>query len=305
MLYGEFDMDKEYLVSDKAFKISSLAVQAMVYEVSCYPSPGLVSCISNGAHKDMDYYTFIDSTSVLIKYLTLCVQKGMETGRPEDIFMELKKLGVSAEKEMYEKTKGVNTHKGMIFLMGTCCGAVGIAVKHNMNFWEIEQIIKNMTKGITERELSPILRNKNFIKNGKLFGRKLSYGEKLFLKYNVKGVRGQVEQGLNLIFDFALGFYKKSKNLNENDRLVNTLIGIMQFSEDTNIIHRHSLDILKEVNAKAKHIIHLGGMRTDEGRKAIQLLDKEFIYRNISPGGTADLLAITVFLYLVKQYMSD
>jgi len=44
-------------------------------------------------------------------------------------------------------------------------------------------------------------------------------------------------------------------------------------------------------------------MRSDTGRKAIELLDEEFIHRNISPGGAADLLAVTVFLYLAEEYM--
>lgn len=297
-------MEKKYLISDEAFQISALAIQAMLYEVSCYPSPGLVSSISKGAHKDMDYYTFIDSTSILIKYLTLCVQEGLEGNSPEDTFIQLKKHGIRAEKEMYEKTKGVNTHKGMVFLMGICCGAVGLAIKYNNPFNKIGQIILEMTKGIVERELYPILENRHNIKDGKFLGRSLSNGERLFLEYNIKGIRGQVEQGLPLVFDFALDFYKNNKDLSANERLVHTLIGIMQFSEDTNIVHRLSLDVLKEVNQKARNIMNLGGMRTEEGRNAIECLDKEFIDRNISPGGTADLLAVTVFLYLVEQYFN-
>jgi triphosphoribosyl-dephospho-CoA synthase len=297
-------MDKNYIISDTSFKISSFAVQAMLYEVSCFPSPGLVSCISNGAHKDMNFYTFVDSTSALIKYLTLCVQTGLEGGTASDTFEKLKKLGISAEKEMFEKTEGVNTQKGMVFLMGICCGAAGLAIRNRQDFYEIHQIIKDMTFGIVERELYPLLTSKENIKDGKLFGRRLSYGEKLFLEYDIRGIRGEVEKGLPLIFHYALDFYKENMDMDKNSRLVHTLIGIMQFSNDTNIVHRHSQDILKEVNKRAVQIMNVGGMRTEQGRMAIELLDKEFTTRNISPGGTADLLAITVFLSLVEQYMN-
>lgn len=297
-------MDKTYVTSDTAFKISSFAVQAMIYEVSCFPSPGLVSCISTGAHKDMDFYTFVDSTSSLIKYLTLCVQTGLEGHSASAIFLRLKELGMNAEEEMFEKTKGVNTHKGMVFLMGICCGAAGLAIKNKQEFYEIEQIIRDMTQGIVARELYPLLKNKKYVIDGRKLGRRLSYGEKLFLEYNMEGIRGEVEQGLPLIFHFALNFYKENKDLDKNDRSVHMLIGLLQYCEDTNIVHRHSVAVLKEVNKRATQIMNVGGIRTKEGRKAIERLDQEFIDKNISPGGTADLLAITVFLSLVEQYMS-
>lgn len=298
-------MKKTYNINDIAFDISSLAIQAIMYEVTCYPSPGLVSPVSNGAHKDMDYYTFIESTSCLIKHLTLCVQKGLEGNSPKEIFSEIRKVGISAEEDMFKKTNGVNTHKGMLFLMGVCCAAIGMAIKNGNKFLEIKQNIKNMTEGIVERELQNILENKHLIKDETFFGRPLSYGEKLFLEYNIKGIRGEVEDGLPIIFDFALDFYKSSGDLDKNDRLIHTLIGIMQYSDDTNILHRHSFDILQEVREKAINIIKIGGMKTDQGRKAIELLDKEFIERNISPGGSADLLAVTVFLYLAEEYMGN
>ena len=69
-------MCKTYNINDISFKISSFAIESMLYEISCFPSPGLVSPISSGAHNDMDYYTFIQSTSELIKYMTLFAERG-------------------------------------------------------------------------------------------------------------------------------------------------------------------------------------------------------------------------------------
>lgn len=77
----------------------------------------------------------------------------------------------------------------------------------------------------------------------------------------------------------------------------------MTLCNDTTIIHRHNPEILEEVKEKAKSIIKLGGMNTAKGRMQINNMSKEFIERNISPGGSADLLAITVFLHLVNQYI--
>jgi triphosphoribosyl-dephospho-CoA synthase len=286
------NIEETTILNEVSQTISSFAVQAMLYEVSCFPSPGLVSPISTGAHKDMNYYTFIDSVAVLSKYLPLFVEEGYSYKCYGDIFNNIRVIGIEAEKEMFIKTKGINTHKGMLFLMGVACAAAGKAIYEKKGFKEIQYVIKEMTAGIVEKELL-VLKDNN----------KLSHGEKLYLKYKNEGIRGEVQKGIPTVFKFSLDFYKQALELSENDRLVNTLIGIMQICNDSTIIHRHSPKILEEVQAKAKAIINLGGMRTTEGKKLIDNLCEEFIERNISPGGSADLLGVTMFLFLVEEFM--
>jgi triphosphoribosyl-dephospho-CoA synthase len=289
------------MISEKIFKlneisltISSFAIQAMLYEVACYPSPGLVSPISNGAHKDMNYYTFIDSTSVLSKYLAQFVQEGYTDNDYVDIFKNIRAIGVKAERDMFVKTKGINTHRGMLFLMGVACAAAGKAIYERRDFSHIQYIIKKMTAGLVEKELSTLKEEVN-----------LSHGEKLYLKYKNEGIRGEVERGIPTVFQFSLAIYKESQDLSINDGLVHTLISIMQVCDDSTIIHRYNLQVLEEVKEKAKEIVKLGGMKTVGGREKINNLCEGFIKRNISPGGSADLLGVTVFLYLVEQYMNE
>lgn len=283
-----------YSVNKISMEISSLAVQAMIYEVSCYPSPGLVSPVSCGAHKDMDFFTFVDSASVLSKYLTLFVQEGFSDNSYKEIFDSIRKIGIIAEQDMFVKTKGINTHKGMLFLMGISCAAIGKAIYEKKSFKQIQSIIKEMTAGIVEKELMQL--NDMHAQ---------SNGEKIFLKYKIDGVRGEVEKGIPTVFQFALDFYKENLELSINDRMVHTLIGIMQICNDSTIVHRHSVEVLEEVKEASREIIAIGGMKTIEGREKIDDLCKEFIKRNISPGGSADLLGITVFLSLVEEYMRD
>lgn len=279
-------------VNDISFKISSFAVQSMIYEVSCFPSPGLVSPVSTGAHDDMNYYTFIDSTCALIKYLTLFVQEGFKGYSSKELFDSARKIGVKAEKDMFAKTKGINTHKGMLFLMGIACSAVGKVICENRDFEDVKNVIKEMTAGLVEKELA-LLDNKGNI----------SHGEKAYLKYKIMGVRGEAQRGLPTVFNFSLNFYNNCSELSVNDRLVHTLIAIMQVCEDTTIVYRQSPETLMEVQEKAKGIMRAGGMKTQEGREMIKKLCDEFVRRHISPGGSADLLGITVFIDLVKNYM--
>ena len=284
-----------FKISNLAFEIGNLATKAILYEVSCFPSPGLVSPVSNGAHKDMDYYTFIDSTCAITKYLVLFIQVGIDYSKDKEIlFKNIREIGKQAEKNMFDKTKGVNTHKGMLFLMGITCAAVGCVINEKKEFNEISNTIKLMTKGIVKKELGNLTSKKY-----------LSNGEKLFFKYGIEGVRGEVEKGLPIVFDFSLDFYLKNEDLDINLRLIHTLLAIMQVCEDTNIVHRHDLDTLNYVKQKSSEIINLGGVRSKEGYKKINNLCDEFIKKNISPGGSADLLGVTVFLAMVKEYMSN
>ncbi|MBX4265065.1 triphosphoribosyl-dephospho-CoA synthase CitG [Clostridium estertheticum] len=286
--------EKIFTINEVSMIISSFAIQAMIYEVSCYPSPGLVSPVSYGAHKDMNFYTFIDSTSTLSKYLPLFVQEGFSNKTCKEIFDGVRLIGVEAERDMFAKTNGINTHKGMLFLIGIACAATGKAIYEKKGFNYIQDIIKKMTKGLVEKELLVLKDNVE-----------LSHGEKLFFKYKTEGVRGEVERGIPTVFNFALDFYKQNSELNVNDRLVHTLIGIMQICDDSTIIYRHNPQVLNEVREKAIQIIGVGGMKTDIGRKYIKSLCEEFIEKNISPGGSADLLGVTVFLYFVEEYMDD
>lgn len=286
------EIEKTVSLNGVSLTISSFALQAIFYEVSCFPSPGLVSPVSNGAHQDMNYFTFIDSAVVLSKYLALFVQQGYSNQAFKEIFNNIRAIGIEAEKDMFKKTKGINTHKGMLFLMGIACAAVGKAVYEKKAFGEVRDIIKKMTEGLVEKELLTLA--------NKL---ELSHGEKIYLKYRHEGIRGEVERGIPTVFQYSLELFKQNADLSMNDRLVHTLIGLMAKCDDTTIIHRHNIETLESVKEKARYIIEIGGMKSTQGRSQIEKMCQEFNTKNISPGGSADLLGITVFLYLVEQYM--
>ena len=69
--------------------------------------------------------------------------------------------------------------------------------------------------------------------------------------------------------------------------------------EDTNILSRSDRDTLSYAQAQAGAILRKGGAFTPEGIRAVWALNDEFVARNISPGGCADLLILS--LYLVRM----
>ncbi len=276
--------------------ISEKAVQAMLYEVSATPKPGLVDRHNSGAHEDMNFYTFMSSSAVLNNTFYKCAQISEKHRKVNyrNLLSYIRPIGIEGEKKMFRATGGVNTHKGLIFSLGIISAVAGMmytqSSKVNIDSVEICFKVMEVTKGIIKRELEQIKK------------KELTNGELLYKKYGVKGIRGEVESGFATVRKYGLPTLKKFvKDENFNDVLVQVLLNLMIHTEDSNVLSRHDLNTLEYVQVNAKQAIDLGGMFTKEGRKKIRDMDKKFIKKNISPGGSADLLAVTLLLYFLEN----
>lgn len=275
-------------------KISQIALESTLLEVSTHPKPGLVTPFSNGSHKDMDYVTFIKSASAIAPYFIDFIKVGLNY--KDDILNKLRPIGVMAERDMFRATRGVNTHKGLIFLIGLICAASGTLYRKKIKIdrLSLSDEVKRITEGIIERELKNIE------------DEKLTNGQRIYKKYGLTGIRGEVEKGLMSIMECGLPTFEKSiEVLNLNDSLVNTLLALMTRVEDTTIVHRSSIEGLEFVRKYAKMALEAGGMLTEEGRSIIKRMDEDFKERNISPGGCADMLAATYMIYKIEKDMGE
>ncbi|WP_100487804.1 triphosphoribosyl-dephospho-CoA synthase CitG [Sporolactobacillus pectinivorans] len=275
--------------------INQSVLKAMLYEISCFPSPGLVSPISSGAHTDMDFYTFIDSTVSINPYFENMIQIGLEKDvADEDLLDKIRPIGILMEKEMFEATHNVNTHKGMIFLMGIVASAVAKTYTLHSDFYTAQDVIKTMTAHLIEKELMHSSKTKN-----------LTYGEKIYKKYGITGIRGEVAKGVPSAFRYGLPYYREHHYLSKNDRLVGTLLSIMANCDDSTLLHRADVDTLKRVQKDAAEALRLGAVETRAGMDKIKAMDRDYSVRGISPGGSADLLSVVVFLEDVQRKLFD
>jgi triphosphoribosyl-dephospho-CoA synthetase len=281
----------EYLVGESALK-------GMLAEVSCTPKPGLVDRNDPGANKDMDYCLFMFSSSVLGAGFSRFAQLGYQHEGPfPDLLQNVRELGKKIEKRMFRVTKGVNTQKGLLFLMGLICASAGSIINEGISL-SPENIctrISQITEGIVERELFSL------ISKNRLSG--LTRGEELFLEHGIRGIRGEVEDGLPSVLKYGLVYLKEalSRGMSMNDSGINALLGIMSQAEDTNIMSRSSPEYLENTVRKlASNALNAGGMGTTEGRGYILYLNDLFKRKNINPGGSADLLAVTFTLYFLS-----
>lgn len=274
-----------------SYKISQFSLKAMIEEVSTMPSFGLVSPETMGSHKDMNYYTFVNSAFAITPFLKEMFEEGYSFKDHKSIFKNIREIGKKCEKEMFKITNGVNTHKGMIFLMGVACSAIGKTLYENKEFSNIKSNIIIMVENILD-DFKDIEKKQN-----------LTHGEKLYLNHGFTGIRGQVKDGLAIIFDDILLKYLNSK-LKDNELYAQCLLELMASIEDSTIVHRHDINTLRRMQSEAKELLELGGMNTEEGKLKAKELEKKYINDCISPGGCADLLAVTILLANVHELMS-
>ncbi|TCO79333.1 triphosphoribosyl-dephospho-CoA synthase CitG [Marinisporobacter balticus] len=278
--------------------IESIAVRALLYEVSTTPKPGLVDRKNNGAHRDMDFFTFIDSSIVLGQIFYDATLTGIAyKGDLKELLHAIRPIGRSGEEKMFAVTNGVNTHKGLIFSLGIIAAAIGSLYQEKKRdrwlAYDICNQVKLMTKDLVDQELKK-----------KDFGKALTYGEQLYVKHGITGIRGEVASGFQTVCTYGLPLLKglmKSKKGTFNERLIQVLLCLMVHTEDSNILGRHDLDMLQKVQARAKIVFEQGGVFSKNGLENIEEFDKWCINHWVSPGGAADLLAITIMLYLVEQ----
>ena len=284
-------------ISPLAETIGSLAVEAILYEVSCTPSPGLVDRVNAGAHQDMDFFTFMASSAAISLALARCCEAGIRhQGTLPALLPVLRLIGREGEYAMLTATQGVNTQKGLLFSLGIAAAAAGwlAAGGRQVTAEAVLTAIAEMTAGIVERELA-------CLPDG--VQRRLTAGERLFRDQGIRGIRGEMEDGLPAVRDKALPALRAAlaRGLSVNEALVQTLFVLMATVEDTTVINRHCREKLhKWVRPQAEAFLEGGGFYTADGEQRATALDQEFINHNVSPGGAADLLAVTWFLHRLE-----
>ena len=276
-------------------KIGRLALEAMLLEVSATPKPGLVDRNNSGAHKDMNFFTFMKSAASLAKSFTEFSQEGFTGGAnnipPAEVFPAVREIGVEAEKRMFEATGGVNTHKGEIFSLGllSACAGYSAGSGREVTADDVMTLAGEMCAGICERDFAGV-REKN--------PAMLTKGERVYLTHGITGIRGEAEAGYPSVRIAGLPALREyiSRGMSLNDAMSFTLIHIMAHAHDTNIISRHDVKTADYVMTLARGMIESGF-----GLDDIRRLDGEFIAGWISPGGAGDLLAVTYFLHMIEQ----
>lgn len=300
LLAKEIELMENFFISRLSNHIGLLMQKALFYEVNTSLKPGLVDRLHNGSHKDMGLSTFINSAYSLSDYFCQCVKEGLSCDCSKKdlplLFQKLRSIGKQAEKTMLFATQGINTHKGIIFSGGILCGAIGYYISTNSRDISSENFLSSLSEIC--RYMLPALLNdyltltQNTAKTN---------GENLYLEYKITGIRGEAKEGFPHLFN--TGFPLFQAVLKEDFTLwqagLITLLHYIAYTEDTNLIIRSDYQLACKIQKDLQKF--LNHATYEEQLSILPKLDHFFVSQNISPGGSADMLALTYFLYFIQN----
>ncbi|MBY4859155.1 triphosphoribosyl-dephospho-CoA synthase MdcB [Burkholderia contaminans] len=264
-----------------AERIAELAERSLVLEIETYPKPGLVSHVDTGSHTDMDAATFARSAAVLRPYFAELADAG---ARDADMAV-LRKIGLRAEHAMLAATGGVNTHRGAIFGLGLLCAAAGRRAMPGA-------MPTGMTLGafVSRRWGADILGGPRLPD---------SHGERASRRYGVGGARREAADGFATVYAVGLPALRRAPRDLPGDReaaRVEACFELIAALDDTNLLHRGGQAGLDFARATARAFVARGGVRARDWRLRAAAAHRAFVARRLSPGGAADLLAMSVFV---------
>ena len=267
--------------------IAHLATQALQAELDTTPKPGLVDKDNNGAHRDMDYALMQRSIDTLHPYFVQLALLGCTDALPTHT--SIRDIGIEAEKAMLSATNGVNTHKGALFSMGLA--VVAAAHEERKIAANEEQILKERNGGedvlvslqTTIKALAASFPDTNGTHGSK--AKLLSKGTTA-----IKGALDNAREGYEMLFAEWLPFYIERRKEHDAYTLHKTLLRIMCDLDDTNVIYRTDLATAEEVKQEARALLD------NFSKTALKDMDRHYTTRNISPGGAADMLSLTIFI---------
>lgn len=272
-------------------RVALRAEKALLYEVCVTPKPGLVDRLNNGAHRDMDLFSFLSSAAALRPYFEQAARLGVQCrdGADEALFENLRYQGMMAEKTMRQAARGANTHKGAIFSLGLVCAAAGACGENA----ETDAILNR----VSHLAQTPLKEMKNRNGNGDR-----TAGESQYLESGLTGVRGEAAQGFPAVRKIALPAMEEAlfDGRDLNDAGLQALLSLMAQVQDSNVIKRGGQEGLRFMQETARTLLEDGW-----DRQSLCRADEAFTRRNLSPGGCADLLAMAYFFHFLNEAKQD
>ncbi|SDG70845.1 triphosphoribosyl-dephospho-CoA synthase [Bradyrhizobium sp. Rc2d] len=261
-----------------AEELGQLASLCLTLEVETHPKPGLVSHVDNGAHRDMDAALLRRSAATLMPFFSELGAAGAEGA----CMNRLRAIGVAAERAMLAATDGVNTHRGAIFGLGLLCAVAG--------YRNAVGIRKSLGRLVRERWGDDILSGPVSLR---------SHGAVAGRRYGAGGARAEAADGFPSVYDIALPALHAARKLAPQDEeaaRVETCMRLIAEVIDTNLLHRGGADGLRFAQESAASFLAAGGVGSPDWRRRAGDIHHTFVDRNLSPGGSADLLAMALFV---------
>ena len=269
--------------------VAHLATRALKAELNTTPKPGLVDSHDSGAHRDMDHALMMRSIRAMHPYFVRLATLGYDSPKlpaHDDIVS----IGLEAEKAMFKSTGGVNTYKGALFSMGLALTAATYIIgrgkvamtTHGKEYVPgdlLSAIIIQLANGFPDTSGTHGSQAKQTAQAGG----------------SLKSALDNAREGYSQLFGEWLPFYETRIKGDDSYVKHKTLLRIMCDLDDTNIVYRTDYATMQQVKTQARHLLE------DFSEAGIEDMNRDFVGRNISPGGSADMLALVVFLFGITR----
>lgn len=269
--------------------VAHLATRALKAELNTTPKPGLVDSHDSGAHRDMDHALMMRSIRALHPYFVRLATLGYDSTQLP-AHNDIVSIGLEAEKAMFKSTGGVNTYKGALFSMGLALTAATYIIgrgkvattTHGKEYVPgdlLSATITQFANGFPDTSGTHGSRAKQLAQSG----------------CSLKSALDNAREGYTQLFGEWLPFYETRIKGDDSYVKHKTLLRIMCDLDDTNIVYRTDYATMQQVKTQARHLLE------DFSEAGIDDLNRDFVSRNISPGGSADMLALVVFLFGITR----
>lgn len=269
--------------------VAHLATRALKAELNTTPKPGLVDTHDSGAHRDMDHALMMRSIRAMHPYFVRLATLGYDSTQLP-AHNDIVSIGLEAEKAMFKSTGGVNTYKGALFSMGLALTATTYIIgrgkvattTHGKEYVPgdlLSAIIIQLANGFPDTRGTHGSQAKQAAQAGG----------------SLKSALDNAREGYTQLFEEWLPFYETRIKGDDSYVKHKTLLRIMCDLDDTNIVYRTDYATMLNVKTQARHLLE------DFSEAGIDDLNRDFVSRNISPGGSADMLALVVFLFGITR----
>lgn len=261
-----------------AARVARAAVRALHRELVLAPKPGLVTPVDNGAHRDMTPATFLKSLFTLRHYFARIAQAGAAGAS----FAELQALGRAAEARMLAATGGVNAHRGAIFNLGLVAAAAGACPGADAHALCLE---------VAHRWGKAILA-------GAVGAGEHSHGRQVAARHGLEGARGQAARGFPVLREQGLPAYDRVLATTGDARraALAAFFAMMAVLDDSNLAWRGGLPGLRFARTQGAALAAPAAVQAPDWEARAWQVHRDFVARNLSPGGSADLLALLLML---------
>ena len=264
--------------------IAEQAVLALLHELAAWPKPGLVSHVDSGSHADMDAAMLQASAKALRPFFAALAKAGQD-GADMD---RLRAIGLRAEAAMLTVTGGINTHRGAIFGLGLLCAAAGAVAE-----------ISTEGGAVAPVRLGNVVRRHWAAEIGRAPISLFSHGAAALRRYGAGGARAEAASGFRSVYEVGWPALRQGRSLRPDDPdapPVQACFALIAAVWDTNLLHRGGADGIHYASVAASSFLSQGGVGAPYWRARAAEVHAAFVARRLSPGGCADLLAMTLFV---------